>query len=183
MLIKTTAPLTITIGSFTTTIPAGDIERVPVAVGKALINAGHASRTLETPAGWAGDKPSTVTVSSITLEDASTFGDSVRIACSRRAVATTHTIGETPSLANVRDLIRLANRAEWVPATVADAIIAAGAGERVPWFTDEAAAFDHAADPVEVWAEDTPTDPGRARLGNDPAASLHPWSAENGEHI
>ncbi len=179
MLIRTTADLTIEIGAHTTEIPENTIERVPLAVGKVLINSGHATRTLEIPAGFAGDKPAPVTVSDLALEDASQFGDGVRIACNRRVVASTYTIGTAPTLANQRDIFRLTSRAEWVPVTVADAIIAAGAGERVPWFTDEAAAFNHSADPVEVWAEDTPTDPLRPGLGNDPAASVHPWTAGN----
>ncbi|SOE18847.1 hypothetical protein SAMN05877838_3791 [Hoeflea halophila] len=183
MLIRTLAPLVIQIGSFNTTLPAGDIERAPPAIGRALVNAGHATRELEVPAGWAGDKPAPVTITDLALEDASAFGDSVRIAASRRVTASTYTIGTAPTLANQRDLIRLSSRAEWVPVTVAAEIIAAGAGERVPWFVDKATAFDHAADPVEVWAEDTPTDPHRARLGNDPAASVHPWSADNGEFV
>lgn len=182
MPIRTRAPLIIEIGAHTTTIPAGDILQAPPKIEHSLVLAGLGGE-LEIPSGWAGDKPSPVTVSDISLEDASSFGDSVRIACNKRVVATTHTIGETPSLANQRDIFRLTNRAAWVPQTVAAAIIAAGACERAPWFVEKAAAFDHTADPVEVWAEDTPTDPHRPRLGNDPAASLHPWSADNGEHL
>ena len=183
MLIKTLSPLTIQIGTASTEIPAGDIERVPIPVGKALVNAGHATRALEPVARWAGDKPAAVTVTDISLEDASTFGNSVRVACNRRVIATTHTIGESPSLANVRDLIRLTSRAEWVPQTVADAIVAAGAGERVPWWVEKADTYDHTAAPVEVSVEDTPTDPHRANLGNDAGSSVHPWTAGNGEYI
>lgn len=182
MLIRTLAPLTIEIGAYTTTIPAGDIERVPPAIGRALVKAGHGGK-LEITAGWAGDKPAPVTITDITLEDASQFGDSVRIACNRRVIATTHTIGETPSLANVRDLFRLTNRAEWVPQTVAAEIINANAGERVPWWVEAAAAYDHTSDPVYLSVADTPTDPDRASRGNQEGITIHPWSAERGEYL
>lgn len=182
MLIKTLAPLEITIGAASTEIPAHAITDVPPAIAATLRQADHATSELEDKRLPSDLPTATVEITHLDAADASTDGDRVRIAANRFLVASTYAIGTAPALANQRDVFRVNAGCQWVPATVAEAIIAAGAGERAPWFCETSAdagvAFDDDAAPLNLWAEDTPTDPLRPRLGNAPKATVHLWSVD-----
>ncbi|KJS13692.1 MAG: hypothetical protein VR78_11005 [Hoeflea sp. BRH_c9] len=181
MLIKTLAPLEITIGAASIEIAAYAVIDVPPSIAFSLRQAGHATDELETAPLPSALPVAPVTITDLDADEASERGGFVRIAVNRFVLASTHAIGTPADLANLRAVYRINELCAWVPATVAEAIVTAGAGQRVPWFVQTSAdagiTFDPTAAPLEPWAEAAPTDRLRQRLGNSPDATLHPWTA------